>query len=184
MKISFSKLLAFICFSFIFIVNAGDLSAQDNKTIIFVCTGNTCRSPMAEGIAKEIVTEKKLPYTIISRATKIDPKEVVANPKSVEVMKKQGIDISTHKSLMINEEDIKNATLILTMTESHKEGLLKLFPNAKDYTFTITEYATGKAGNISDPWGKEIDEYEKTAAQLNTLVPQAIDKFATEENKK
>lgn len=153
------------------------LLAAELKEIIFVCTGNTCRSPMAEGMAKKFVEDNKLNYKISSRGTKIDPKEVVANPKSVEVMKTRDIDISKHQSKMFTKEDITNADLILTMTDSHKKGLLELFPEAAPYTFTITEYATGKEGNISDPWGKEIEEYIKTAEQLDILVPQAIEKF-------
>ncbi|MGF6907561.1 low molecular weight protein arginine phosphatase [Fusobacterium sp. PH5-44] len=178
MKNLFNVIMLTICgFIFTDIFTNEKLLAADTKEIVFVCTGNTCRSPMAEGIAKKFVADKKLDYKISSRGTKIDPKEVVANPKSIEVMKSRNIDISKHQSKMFSKEDITNASLILTMTDSHKKGLLDLFPDAAPYTFTITEYATGKDGNISDPWGKEIEEYIKTAEQLDILVPQAIEKF-------
>lgn len=173
------KIIMLTVWGFLFIATFSNeqLLAAKPKEIIFVCTGNTCRSPMAEGIAKKFVEDNKLDYKISSRGTKIDPKEVVANPKSIEVMKTRNIDISNHKSNMFTKEDIDNADLILTMTDSHKKGLLELFPEAAPYTFTITEYATGKEGNISDPWGKEIEEYIKTAEQLDILVPQAMEQF-------
>lgn len=171
--------IAFLTLLAVFLsMAAGAAFAGDNPgKIVFVCTGNTCRSPMAEGIAEKISAERGYGLEIISRATKIDPDEVVANPNAVLVMANRGIDISAHQSKMMAAEDAKDASLILTMTEGHKENVLKLFPAAAPYTFTLIEYVTGKPGNISDPWGKELAEYEKTASQLEELVPAALEKF-------
>lgn len=145
--------------------------------IVFVCTGNTCRSPMAEGIAKKEALEKGLDYEIVSRGTKVDPNEVVANLNAVLIMQSRGIRIRDHKSLMMSPADAEGASLILTMTESHKKNVLGLFPDAASYTFTLIEYATGNPGNISDPWGMDLDAYNATATQLEELIPVALEKF-------
>lgn len=159
-------------------VSAAAAFAADNPgKIVFVCTGNTCRSPMAEGIAKKISAGCDYAPEIISRATKIDPDEVVANPNAVLIMAARGIDIRGHQSKMMAAEDAKDASLILTMTAGHKENVLKLFPAAAPYTFTLIEYVTGQQGNISDPWGMDLVEYEKTAAQLEELIPAALEKY-------
>lgn len=146
--------------------------------IVFVCTGNTCRSPIAEGIAKSIAEQKGYNMEIVSRGTKIDPEEVVANPYSVIVMSLRGIDIKDHKSQIISKEDIETASLILTMTAGHKKNVQKLFPAAAPYTFTLTEYATGRQGDIRDPWGLTILDYESTAKQLELLVTMVLEKIA------
>ena len=148
------------------------------QRVVFVCTGNTCRSPMAEGIAKKTAEENNYDLEIISRGTKLDPAEVTANPNAIIVMADRGIKISGHKSLQMSAEDARNANLILTMTDSHKKNVLALFPEAEPYTFTLIEYATGAQGNISDPWGLSLTEYNSTAEQLEALIPAALEKFA------
>lgn len=126
-------------------------AGEQPDKLVFVCTGNTCRSPMAEGIAKKIAAEQNYSVEIISRATKIDPDEVVANPNAVLLMAARGIDISGHQSKMIDEKDAEEASLILTMTGRHKENVIKLFPDLEPYTFTLTEYVGSQGGDISDP---------------------------------
>lgn len=145
--------------------------------VVFVCTGNTCRSPMAEGIAKKTAAEKHYDIEIVSRGTEIDPAEVVANPNAIFIMASRGIKIDGHQSRAMVEQDAKNAALILTMTESHKKNVLSLFPEAAPYTFTLIEYATGTPANISDPWGLGLTDYYETAEQLEKLIPIALEKF-------
>lgn len=152
--------------------------ADTSGKIVFVCTGNTCRSPMAEGIAKKVSAEEGYNLEISSRGTEIDPAETVANPNAVLIMMSRGIKISGHKSLPMSADDAESASLILTMTESHKKNVLKLFPGAEPYTFTLIEYSTGKPGNISDPWGLDLPDYERTASQLEELIPVALKKFS------
>lgn len=151
------------------------MSAPDQ--VVFVCTGNTCRSPMAEGIAKKTAVEKHYDIEIVSRGTEIDPKEVVANPNAIFIMASKGIKIDGHQSRAMSARDAQDAALILTMTESHKKNVLSLFPEAAPYTFTLIEYATGTPGNISDPWGLGLTDYYETAEQLGKLIPVALEKF-------
>jgi len=154
------------------------LAAEKPLKIVFVCTGNTCRSPMAEGIAKKVSGEEDYNFEIISRGTDLDPDELVANLNARVVMIKRGVKLDGHKSMAMGAEEARDADLILTMTDGHRKNVLKLFPDAESRTFTLIEYVTGKPGNISDPWGMNLDEYEKTASQLDELIPAALAKFA------
>lgn len=154
------------------------LADANPPKIVFVCTGNTCRSPMAEGIAKKTAALDNLDLSIVSRGTNVDPQETTANMNAVVIMQSRGIRIRDHEARMMSAEDAKDASLILTMTDSHKKNVLGLFPEAAPYTFTLIEYVTGKPGNISDPYGMDLSVYAATADQLESLIPLALAKFA------
>ncbi len=113
--------------------------------IIFVCTGNTCRSPMAEGYLKS----KNLPeLNIASRGFSGGD---TANEKSVAVMNEIGIDISNHISKSITADDIKNTDKFICMTEAHKGLLLSLGAKEKN-VFVLSD-------GIPDPYGFDISVY-------------------------
>lgn len=115
--------------------------------IIFVCTGNTCRSPMAEGYLKS----KNLPdLYIISRGFSGGE---TANEKSVAVMDEVSVDIKSHISKPITEDDISNADLIICMTESHRQALISV---GADRNKTIV-----LANGVPDPYGCDISVYRK-----------------------
>lgn len=173
--------MAFLLSVLLSLVAGFAFAAEKPAKIVFVCTGNTCRSPMAEGIAKKTATAEKYNLEIISRGTEIDPEEVVANPNAVLIMASRGIKIDSHESQKMSAEDAESAVLILTMTESHKKNVLTLYPDAMPYTFTLIEYVTGADGNISDPWGLDLTDYAKTADQLQALIPLALKKFIESE---
>ena len=112
--------------------------------IIFVCTGNTCRSPMAEYYLKS----KNLDgVNVISRGFSGGEG---ANPKSVAVMGEVGIDISAHISRCITAEEIKNADAVICMTESHK-AMLMAFASEQKQIFVL-------GGGIPDPFGCDIEK--------------------------
>lgn len=170
-------MIAVLCALLLQLPAGAALAEQATGRVVFVCTGNTCRSPMAEGIAKKTAAEKHYDIEIVSRGTEIDPKEVVANPNAIFMMAVKGIKIDGHQSREMSAADAEDAALILTMTESHKKNVLSLFPEAAPYTFTLIEYATGTPGNISDPWGLGLTDYYETAEQLEKLIPIALEKF-------
>lgn len=135
--------------------------------ILFVCTGNTCRSPMAEGIFNH------LSEGAISRGLMAS----VGSPASenaVKAMEKMGIDIKGHVSRQITIEDVKSADLVLTMTRGHKAALAQL-PDAEGKVFTIGEYAGG--ADVSDPYGGNADVYEKCAEQMYGYIEKIVEKL-------
>lgn len=156
-------------------------------TILFVCTGNTCRSPMAAGILKDLL--KKSEHSSKDIEVKSAGISVIqkgqANPKSIKVTKDMDIDISNHTTKALTEKLVDKADLILTMTQSHKQQILIVQPQARDKVFTLLEFIReeGSVENIDiyDPFGLPEDEYEKTAQQLlsalEIALPKIINKF-------
>lgn len=136
------------------------------KDLMFVCTGNTCRSPMAEGIAKKIY--KNIECTIISRGIAVMGEGSV-NRKAVLAMNSKGIDITNHKSKQFDPTDISDNMLILTMTSRHKGYLLEHYKGLEDKIYTILEYI-GEAGDVYDPFGLEQVVYNQCAEQLEKAV--------------
>lgn len=139
------------------------------KDIIFVCTGNTCRSPMAEGFAKAMDEDGR---QIISRGVAAAD-SAKANDKAIAVMASKDIDISHHKSKQFDPLEVTDNTIILTMTVRHKAYLLQLFPQFKERISTIMDYADLK-GEIADPFGQSLEVYEACAKQLEDVIGKFI----------
>ncbi|PKC51965.1 phosphotyrosine protein phosphatases I, partial [Rhizophagus irregularis] len=110
-------------------------SEANSMNIYFVCTGNTCRSPMAEAILKH----KQLDGVHVKSAGIYALEGGGISENSKAVLEKENIPFE-HKTSQVNENDIEWADLILTMTLAHKQMILHSFPMAKDKTFTLKEY--------------------------------------------
>lgn len=129
--------------------------------VIFVCTGNTCRSPMAEYYLKS----KNLDgVNVISRGFSGGDS---ANEKSIAVMKEVGIDISNHISKNITADEVQNADAIICMTESHRQMLLLY--GADDSKL----YVLGDG--ISDPFGCDIDTYRMCRDEIFSNIDKLIE---------
>ena len=154
------------------------IAMASEPLVTFVCTGNTGRSPMAEALAKNLVNKEHLNIIVQSRGVKVDPKETAPEEGTVTVLKERGIEIGDHKATPLSEDDVKNSTLLLTMTEKHKQKVLADFPEAKGHVFTLAEYANGKHEDIIDAYGEPLEAYKKVEGQLDVLLPLALDKVA------
>ena len=135
--------------------------------VVFVCTGNTCRSPMAEGILKSLHNE----IEVCSRGLYV-PDESAPSYGSISAMEKMDIDISSHRSKQLTFGDCDDADLIITMTEGHKKTILEACERCKDKTFTLGEFA-GEGGDISDPFGRDDDVYYECAKNIYALISKA-----------
>ena len=143
--------------------------------IIFVCTGNTCRSPMAAAMAAQIFAESGLDVEISSAgvsAVKGQP----ASRHAIQVMKDSGLCLQSHKASDICGKALEDAGLVLTMTASHRAVLLSDYPAADGKVFTLAEYA-GDSRDVADPFGGSMEEYRACATQIRKLLELAAKKL-------
>lgn len=141
--------------------------------ILFVCTGNTCRSPMAEGLMNSLAKEKDL--DIIAKSGGIfalSGGRIADN--SIEALKEIDIDISQNRSQIINGKLIDEADIILTMSEDHKENLKLNFPNVNEKIFLLNEYAFNIEKDVGDPYGGNLSEYKIARDEIYKAVEAII----------
>ncbi|MGI9953125.1 low molecular weight protein arginine phosphatase [Moorellaceae bacterium AZ2] len=144
--------------------------------ILFVCTGNTCRSSMAEGLAKKIAREKGWAGEILSAGVAAWP-GAPATEEAIRAAAEWEVDIRHHRSRALDAGLVDKADLILTMTEQHKRQVLERFPQAGGKVFTLTEYATSRTGDIPDPLGHSWEAYRACAARLKELIERTLDRL-------
>ncbi len=163
---------------------------QKIKNILFVCTGNTCRSPMAEGIFKKMLKEKTTEYSqykIYSAGIFAD-RGISPTREALQVMSELNIDISQHKSQPISESLLRKADLIFTMTKEQQKYLHQKFPWTKGKTYLVKEYYFKNQQdenikdnlNIIDPLGHPVEYYrlvaKKLIINLNRIAEKIIQK--------
>lgn len=144
------------------------------KKVIFVCTGNTCRSPMAEAIFRNL--ERDGDIKVFSRGIVVLFGEPI-NPKAEIVLKKYDMELANHRAKGLKEYDIDENTLVLTMTQDQKRKVLQSYPNSVDANvYTIKEFA-GETGDVVDPYGGSLVDYEECYKELARLVKKTVYKI-------
>lgn len=145
--------------------------------VMFVCTGNTCRSPMAKGFLEKQSEYSGDCYINVESAGLSVYVPTEATENAVLVMDELGIDISGHKSCQITRESIIWSDLVLAMTSGHRNILIDLYPEASDRIYTLTEYAYGEDKDIADPFGGDEEEYRRCALQIKDAVSAVYSKI-------
>lgn len=152
-------------------------------SILFVCTGNTCRSSMAEGIFKSLTKKSSMEdkFYISSSGTGVNM-PLPASDHAVMVLQEIGIDISKHLSRPLSRQLIDESDLILGMTSAHKNHILRIMPEAEAKVFTLIEYATrSKKGDIEDPYFMDLGTYRNIRDELMKYLEMVMEKVKESE---
>jgi len=141
------------------------------KTILFVCTGNVCRSPMAEGLMRHLLSNKK-DITVLSAGTSA-PKGAKASLPAVSALSEIGIDLSFFRSQPVTAELLNRCTHIFTMTQDHRRLITLLFPEHAKKVHLMGEF-TDCGGDVPDPIGQGIATYRRCRDVIKSALAQIL----------
>lgn len=147
------------------------------KTILFVCTGNICRSPMAAAILRDRIHQLGLdPQVQVISAGVWAEDGVRASANGVAVLRLRGIDLAAHRSQPLTSALLKQANIALVMEEAHRRSIFHMAPEHLSKVYLLSEMAGGHA-DVEDPYGGTVEAYAATADELTTLIDKGLPKI-------
>jgi protein-tyrosine-phosphatase len=160
------------------VVPRSALDRLSSMLIVIVCTGNTCRSPMAEAIMRRQTAER-----LGCKVEELEQRGVMitsaglaaapgggAAPEAIEVMREHGLDISRHESQPLTEKLIRHADVILTLTSAHRQSIVRRWPEAAVRTLTLRT----DDGDVEDPIGGPPEVYRQCAKQIEEALRRRV----------
>ena len=144
--------------------------------ILLVCTGNTCRSPMAEALLQDKIRQTGKSAEILVLSAGLAAGGQAASYGAAVAMSARNLDLSNHTSRQFIAEYAEAADLILTMTGAHKRMIVQQWPQVWPKVHTLAEFA-GEDGDVNDPFGGDDTVYNQCADQLSNLLDKSWEKI-------
>jgi len=149
-------------------------------TILIVCTGNICRSPMAVAILRHLLQTRGIDHIAVCSAGTAPWDGAPASEGSYLVSLEYGLDLSSHRARQLTTDIVADAALILGMSAGHVERAIQLGGAGKSFLLGAYAGEPAEDAEVSDPFGGEIEEYRETYDRLVSLLEAALPRLIAE----
>ena len=143
--------------------------------IMFICTGNICRSAMAHVMLEDKAKKQNKDIQVYSCGIFAQNGDK-STQEAIEVMKEYTINLENHRATNIRNSDIEQMDIILCATTAHKNNVINMYPNLEEKIFTMKEYVEYPKNDldIKDPWGFDINTYRRCAKEIEDCIEKMM----------
>jgi protein-tyrosine-phosphatase len=148
----------------------------EQKKVLFVCTANVCRSPMAEHLFARAIEQSEISQNIVSTSAGLSAMDGdKASQNSIDACEELGVDITDHRSTGLSRTTLQEASVVFCMTESHRALINMYFELPQGYPiYLMREFIEGQSKELPDPYGQDIDVYRQCRDRMLESIPSLI----------